>query len=131
MTTKKAVALVALALSAFSAHAQAPRTIDFTQVIKAVDGKPILTPKGEPGPDAGAPLTLGDVAVNALENVSQEDQKLSGEEKFKMDILARKIYKAKAAKLTLEEVTLIKNRIGRLYGPMVVGAAWHELDPNQ
>lgn len=126
----KAIGLAAMMLGfALSAVAQT-RTIDFTQPIRSLDGTAISAPNTDAKAKPEA-LTLGDVAVNVLEQMAADDQRLTGEEKFKMDILARKIYRQKAAALTSEEIALIKSRIGKFYGPSVIGSAWHLLDPNQ
>ena len=119
-----AILALLLASYAFAADKKTP-TLDFTQEITDLDGKPV--PSGnvkEPN------LTLGAVAVNALENMLEEDRQQSGEAKFKNDELARKVYKSKAAVLTVEEIALIKARIGKTYGALVVGAAWRLLDPS-
>jgi len=117
--------ILALILASFALAADKPATIDFTQTITDLDGKPV------PSGDAKTPnLTLGAVAVNALEATLEEDRGQSGAEKFKADELARKVYKAKAAVLTVEEIALIKTRIGKAYGPLVVGSAWRLLDPS-
>jgi hypothetical protein len=108
--------------------AEAPRTIDFTQVLIAVDGKPIQEPTA-PGKEAPPPLTLGDVAVVALDAALEEDRTASGEAKFLRDQIARKIYKKKSVILTVEEITTIKTRIGKAYPAGIVGAAWRLLDP--
>lgn len=123
-----ATLLAALALTV-SAAAQ-NRTIDFTQVIKNLNGEPFTTQGVTQKPDAKPEnLTLGDVAVNALETPVPDDSKLTGEDKFKMDLLARKVYKAKSVSLTPEEIKTIKDRIGKIYAATVVGAAWRLLDP--
>ncbi|MGH2505891.1 MAG: hypothetical protein ACRDHZ_00490 [Ktedonobacteraceae bacterium] len=105
-------------------------TIDFTKVLLGSDEKPILQQQTDPKVKP-EPTTLGDVAIGALTTLTQDDQRLTGEEKFKMDVLARKIYHAKSAALTVDDIKLIKDRIGKLYFPNVVGAAWRLLDPNQ
>lgn len=99
--------------------------IDFNQPLVGLDGKPILTG------DAKAPivLTLGEASVTALENTLEEDKTATGAEKFKRDELARKVYKKSDVVLTAEEIALIKDRIGKSYGALVVGAAWRILDP--
>lgn len=119
-----------LLFCAISLPAQSPRSINFTQEIHGIDGTAIPMPISKPT-DKPQNMTLGDVAVNALESMTQDDQKLTGEDKFKMDLLARKIYKAKAATLTPEEIKLIKDRIGKFYSVAVVGPAWRMLDPEQ
>ncbi len=104
--------------------AQSGRKLDFTQRLTAVDGS-LLQNGGAKPP---APLTLGDVAVMALETESQGET-LSGLEKFKLDTLARKIYRQKDVVLALDELVMIKDRIGKVEPPIVVGAAWRLLDP--
>ena len=97
--------------------------IDFTTQLNGIDGTALV------GPDS-KPLTLGSVAVQALQLQLQEDAKLTGEQKFEMDALARKIYKNASCTLTVEEIVKLKTRIGAAYGPAVVGATWRVLDPN-
>jgi hypothetical protein len=119
--------LYALLLSAATlAGAQVKGTIDFTQPLHGLDGKPILLTAEKNSPAA----TLGDVAVNALESVTDQDRGLTGQVKFQRDELARHIYGNKHAVLSIEDVSLIKDRIGQVYGPLVVGAAWPLLDPS-
>ena len=105
------------------AQSAAPK-IDFTQTLTGLDGKPISS-----GDAKSTSLTLSDVAVTALESALEEDKGMAGAEKFKMDELARKIYKAKSAVLSVEDVALIKTRVGKAFSPLVVGAAWRLLDP--
>ena len=123
---KKVFTIAILLAGSVMAFTQtAPRHIDFTQVLTGLDSRPILNTDAKPP----AAFTLGDVAVNALENQIDEDRNLAGSVKFDRDQLARKIYHAKAAILTAEEIALIKERIGKLYGPLIVGAAWPLIDP--
>ena len=127
MKTLKQIALslvlcCACAIALIPAYAQ-DRGINFTTVLHGFDGKAIT------GPDGKTSLTLGDVAVGALETPIEEDRNMAGSEKFKRDQLARKIYGAKSVELSVEEVALVKERIGKVYGPIVVGPAWSLLDP--
>lgn len=106
---------------------ETPRHINFNQTLKGFDGKVIQT-----GGDAKSsrPMTLGDAAIVALETPIEDDRKDTGDEKFKRDMLARKIYlDAPSVVLTVEETALIKERIGKIYGPIVVGATWPLIDP--
>ena len=100
------------------------RHIDFTQVLNGLDGKPVM------GGDAKNPtqLTLSDVAITALETPLEEDRGLTGKAKFELDDLARRVYRNKSAVLSPEDQTLLKDRIARLYGPLVVGVAWRLID---
>jgi len=102
-----------------------PTSIDFTQVIIGLDGKPLL--QGDPKTPIS--MTLSDVAMNALETMIEEDKQMSGSDKYKQDELAHKFYMNKRAVLTVEEIALIKTRIGKLYSPLIVGASWRLLDP--
>ena len=118
----------ALALT-LTAQAQG-HAIDFTQVMKGLDGTAFTQTSGTTEkPQKPEQITLGDISVNALETLMPDDAKLTGEDKFKMDMLARKVYKAKSVTLSTDEVNLLKQRIGKLYGATIVGAAWRMLDP--
>jgi hypothetical protein len=103
------------------------RHIDFTQIIKDLDGKPLpINIEGK----LPSVATLGQVAKDALVNNLQEDAQLSGSAKFDHWTLALKVYPNKSdVVLTAEEVATIKERIGKAFGPVVVGPAWTMLDP--
>lgn len=116
---------IILLLSALGlAQPVAPR-LNFAQVLTGLDGKPIMDGAGS----SAKPLTLSTVAVYALEATLEEDRQSSGEQKFQLDQLARKVYDNRDAVLTVDETALLKKRIGEAYGPLVVGAAWRLLDP--
>ena len=102
-----------------------PRHIDFTQEIKGLDGKPVMNGDAKPS----VAMTLGDVAVVALETSLDEDKSVTGAVKFERDELARKVYKKSSVVLTAEQLASIKERIGKVYSAMIVGAAWRLLDP--
>jgi len=111
------------------------RGIDFTQIVIGVTGEP-LTQAGKdckpgqvPGKDCPLePQTLGDLALVALLAQIDEDRNLDPRKKYERDQLARKIFKNRNAALSPEEIALIKERIGKVYGPAQVGAAWPLLD---
>lgn len=120
------IAVLSLFFVALFASAQdKPRVIDFTKPLIGIDSKPIIKDK-----DGKEPMTLGDAAVIALETSADDDRTQSGEEKFKRDQLARKIYNQKDVVLSIEEIALIKTRIGKILVPAVIGAAWPLLDPS-
>lgn len=104
----------------------APRRIDFTAPLLRLDGKPMRASDAKDAPV----MTLGDAAVGALEAVTEEDRNTAGIDKFKRDQLARKVFEKRDAVLTVEEIALIKDRIGKVYAPSVIGAAWPMLDPS-
>jgi hypothetical protein len=101
--------------------------IDFTQILKGPNGDTLMQ-VGKDG-KTPEPATLGDTAGVALEAVTDEDRNVDGKVKFDRDMLARKIYGNAHAALSAEEIALIKQRIGKVYGPAQVGAAWPLLDP--
>lgn len=122
---KKIMTSIILALATGTLAAQ---PIDFTQTIKGLDGKAIV-PSVQNGGDGKTPVTLSDVCVNALESQLQTDAQMSGQEKFKLDQLAHKIYNQKHVDLSIEEIALIKERVGKVSPTIVVGAVWGILDP--
>jgi hypothetical protein len=117
--------LIALLLGTPVFAFAADKSIDFTQPLISVDGKPLHISGEKDSPVA----TLGDVSISALEAISDEDRNLPGVEKFKRDKLARFIYMNKAAVLSPEDTALIKERIGKIFGPAVIGAAWPLFGP--
>lgn len=120
---KRAILAAILLSIPLVAHAQ---KVDFTQVLHDAHGEPFVA-QVDPQPAPQRAMTLGDVAVNALETPLPDDAKLSGEEKFKMDELARLVL-SKKAHPTPEQIATIKARIGKMYSPALVGAAWLILD---
>lgn len=116
---------------------------DFTQLLIGVDGnalfqagddclpQPADKPPLLPGRTCGkSELTLSDVVVGALEAVLESDRNEDPKKRFERDQLARKVYKKKDVAITVEEITLMKDRVGRAYGASIVGAAWPMLDPS-
>ena len=97
--------------------------IDFSMALKALAGDEIKDGKGET-------FTLRDAAVVALDAVSDEDRKLEGKEKYRRGALASRIYGAKEAiALDVDDLKLVKDLIGKIYGPRIVKEAWDLLDP--
>jgi len=120
-----AIGFLAILTAQDQPKAETPRKIDFTQEIKGLDGKPVMNGDAKPS----MPMTLGDVAVVALEASLDEDKGVTGAMKFERDELARKVYKKSSVVLTAEQLATIKERIGKVYSAMIVGAAWRLLDP--
>jgi len=95
--------------------------INFNQPIKQLDGKVVKDSTGE--------LTLKSIAIGALSNIGQ-DENPSAEEKVKWYDLTLKIYNAKGElDVSVEDVALLKARIGKGFVPLVVGRAYEMLDP--
>jgi hypothetical protein len=131
-----AAGAVAVALTVSLAGAAEMRGIDFTQRLVGANGEPLwqggrdCKPDQVPGRDCTREQqTLGDVALVALLAMIDEDKNLDPRKKFERDQLARKVFRAKNAALSAEEIALIKERIGKVLGPAQVGAAWPLLDP--
>lgn len=124
MKTILTIILFCVALTASAQDGHPHHMLSFTQTLRGVDDKPITTSPTDP-----TPLTLSDVAVGALMGVLPADSNEDGATRFKRGELAHRIYKANNIELTVEEIALIKDRIGKAYGPLVVYAAWPLLDP--
>ena len=99
-----------------------PTHIDFKQTLIGADRKPIIAP------DTKKPVTLGDIAGAALMNTIDDDRTATGADKFKLFVLAQKILDNKGP-FTVEDIALLKQRIGKAFGPSMVGPAWNALDP--
>lgn len=123
--------------------------VDFNKVLTDVrDGDPLLVEK--PIPDEyvlgqlgetifsqhgrkvpkleEVPMTLQYAAGEALGSVTQDDSGESQEEKLKRGRLLEKIYSKPKGEFTIEELALIKRRIGKYYGPIVVVAVENILE---
>jgi hypothetical protein len=98
--------------------------IDFDQILKNIHGKTIndLVDGQE------VPVTLKQVAVNALFAALPNEREISGEEKLKRYQLALRINKGGKIILTAEELSLIKKMIGKSFSTLVSGQAWMLLE---
>jgi hypothetical protein len=119
--------LLTILLLLFSAPAFATE-IDFSQILTSLDGQAV------PNCPAGncnnpPPLTLGDAVVLALTVNLPDDKNTTSDEKFKRYVLAQKIYGHSKVDLKAEDISKIKEAIGKAYGPVVLGRAWQLLDP--
>ena len=91
--------------------------INFNQPIKNIMGEEIKD------------LTLKTVSVESLLATFDDERSLLGEEKAKRYVLATRIYaNPEELDLTVEEISKIKQLIGKGYGPLVVGQAWEILE---
>ena len=60
-----------------------------------------------------------------------EDPKMSGTEKMKNFVLAEKVHKTpngESVELSTEELTIIKNSVGKIYKPLVVGQVYRIIE---
>lgn len=109
--------------------------IDMNRTIENLNGDEMQTNGGAEGEQK--PLELGELAVNALiSDASTEEPKPgrapmppSPKEKFERYLIAQRIHKVTdLVELTSEEVTLIKNLIGKCHGVVIMGHAWKLLE---
>ena len=107
--------------------------IDVTQQLTELDGTPMITGKqvcqvcgsvvGE-----SEPMTVRLAATRALTAQYRDEQSLPGDEKVTRFHLALKLTDEAEPDLKAEEIVLIKNVVGKMYGPVVVGRMWSILD---
>lgn len=97
------------------------KVVDFNVVLTGLDGLAITDPTSK------EPITLGDVAVVSLITMTDTDRQIEAKAKYDWAELARKIYKKKAD-ITAEDAALIKQRVGKIYGPLVVKQTWDLLE---
>ena len=101
---------------------------DLNRALKTLDGKPI--PDGRPvekGEDFVA-LTLKDVCMNAL-LAFDPNGKMTGKDKFERYSTAVKLQEAETeVELGAEDVVKIKECVGILYSPLIVGQVWNMLE---
>jgi hypothetical protein len=96
--------------------------VDFSSELAGLDGKPLAT--------EGRSVTLRNVALSALMATYKDEQSLAGLEKFKRYQLAQKLSAEGDISLTLEEAKMLRDLIGKSFGPAVVGPVW-TLIPDQ
>ena len=103
--------------------------LNLNQALKSVNGSDILSPLEE-GEEERKPFLMRTVCVNALLEPNQDDKNLNGEKKAKSYHLAMEIYKTKGKiDLSIDDIKLLKDLIGRMPSPLIVGQAFDILDP--
>ena len=95
--------------------------LDTTKVLVNIAGESLK----ESVNDVAVDVILRMVVVNALLSPVEKD---TGMKKMEKEELARKIYQNDSVDLTIEQVKLIKDRIGEMYAPIVVGQCWRLLE---
>ena len=95
--------------------------LDNTKVLVTLAGEPLKESVDGEVKD----VTVKTVIVNALLNPMEKD---TGMQKMEKEELARKVYQNDSVDLTIEQVKLIKDRIGEMYAPIVVGQVWRLLE---
>jgi len=100
--------------------------IDFQQTLMGLGDEPLM--------EGDKPATLGTVSIAALLNAipgpNGQPEELSGEAKVRQAVLAQNIFKATGPlDVSVDDVHLLKQRIGRMFTPLAVMRAWNLLDP--
>ena len=97
--------------------------INFEQVLVDLKGENIKD--GRDG--QGEILKLKTVCVNSLLSDFQ-DERSTGEEKVERYELAKKIHAGGEIDLKTEKIAMLKQRVGKLYLPIVVGQVYEMLE---
>lgn len=92
--------------------------LDVTQVLKNMEGK---TMKDSDGNGNAIDATIRMAIVNALLSPVQKD---TGVDKMKKWELAQRVFKQDEVEVSIDDVKIIKDRIGELYPPLIVGQVW-------
>lgn len=88
------------------------------------EGKEIMAP-GKEGEKA---LTFFDVFINSLNGQTPNDAPLTAEKKNQIYQISKKIYSSSEPNFTPEQLTVIKERVGKSYAPMVYGKVCEVID---
>ena len=91
------------------------------EVIKDMDEKPVQ------GPDK-KDMTLKDVCIASLMSSMETDKNMTGDKKVSLFSLAMSLKTNPDYDTTVEEVALIKDRIGKMYTQLVVGRAFELIE---
>ena len=112
---------------------------DLNKVFKTLDGRNMTmnVMDDEQGSLGGQKitkkdLTLREVVTNSLLAPPPQGQReqMDGNEKARRYYLAMEIHKSKKqVELSVDDIKLIKDEIGRVYPPLIVGQAFEILDP--
>lgn len=91
--------------------------VDLDKKIKLLNGEELL--------NDNKPMTVRGAIVQAL-NAADTNPSTTGEEKFKRFILATKVHDVKNNDFTIEELAMIKKRVGEVFAlPEVIGAIYN------
>lgn len=104
-------------------------SIDFTVVLNDQDESPLqdtLAMQANGGVKIN--LTLGRAVSHALMVQGNDEQEMTGEQKFHRGMLAFKVRDSKDCELKVEDIVLIKKQLARLYSPVVIYRAYLLLD---
>jgi len=74
-------------------------------------------------------ITMEFALYQALVAQTEKDKDIKAEEKYKRHKITERIVNKKTVDLTAEEITLLKARVGEVWGVSLMGAVWDILDP--
>jgi hypothetical protein len=86
---------------------------------------PMLDLDGKPYTDKA---TLKSVVFGAIQAQLMGDEQMSTDVKLRLYTVASKIAKGGVVEVSVEDLALIKDRVGRAYSPLVVGEAFRLLE---
>ena len=100
--------------------------IDVTQNLAALDGSLITD-----GTEENKPVLLKTVLVNALMASLEDDKNQTGEDKLKNWTLSKDIHDGTELDLTPEQLSKLKERVGKVYTTAVVGPVFNILNGSE
>lgn len=101
------------------------------QLIDVRDNEALMIEKKKKGSEEMemVPMTLRFVSTEALGVMLRGEESESQEVKLKRGKLIERICLEEECEMSIEEVALVKERIAKIYGPLVVVAVEKILDP--
>lgn len=98
--------------------------ISFAFVLCDISGNPITDSA------SGKDITLGQVAANALLAQFAGDDETAAPKLARYSLAKRIVSAKESLSLTVEDIALLKDRIAKGYGALVLGACVEILDPD-
>jgi len=97
--------------------------LDVTQALCNFDGEPLRNETAD-----GEPITLKQICINSLMANLDSDANMTGEEKMRAYSLGQRLHDGTVVDLVPEDLALLKERVGKCYGPVIVGPAFTMLN---
>lgn len=94
---------------------------NFDFILKELNGKPATDA-------ADKPIPASKVLTDALLTLGEKDRDLGGAEKVKRFQLAEKVMGGGLLDYSIDELTMIKDLVGRNFPPLAVGQIWAYLE---
>lgn len=96
--------------------------VNVDKVLLDLEGKEILR-------SDNSPMKIKELVIQSLTILNKDDEKMTGDERYKLFDIAQRITKdASSVDLKSEEIALIKQRIGVMFQPLVVGRVYDVLE---